>query len=51
MSKLNQQTSTNIENEKAELLNQCYQLLKKIANRPFGIKLLLSAIHALETLA
>jgi hypothetical protein len=47
----NQQTSTNIEEEKAELLNQCHQLLKKIANRPFGIKLLLSAIHALETIA
>jgi hypothetical protein len=59
MSKLNQQTSTNppapvnggIEEEKVELLNQCYQLLKKIANRPFGIKLLLSAVHALETIA
>lgn len=50
-----QQTSMNpvggIEAEKAELLKKCYQLLKKIANRPFGIKLLLSAIHALETIA
>lgn len=46
-----QQTSTNIEAEKAELLNKCYQLLKKIANRPYSIKLLVSAIHALETIA
>jgi hypothetical protein len=51
MNKLNQQTLTSIENEKAELLQKCYLLLQKIANRPFGIKLLLSAIHALETLA
>jgi hypothetical protein len=55
----NQQTSTNppapvnggIEEEKAELLQKCYLLLQKIANRPYGIKLLLSAIHALETIA
>jgi hypothetical protein len=40
-----------VEAEKAKLLNQCYLLLKKISNRPFGIKLLLSAIHALETIA
>jgi hypothetical protein len=47
----NQPTSTNIEAEKDELLNKSYLLLQKIARHRYSIKLLSSAVHALETIS